>query len=194
MAAGYLFGSIPWGFLLCKIFTKKDVRKYGSGNIGATNVYRVAGGFPAACVLILDIAKGFLPVYFAKSYLIFPPVYLLATGLATVLGHNFSIFLRGKGGKGVATSFGVILGLFPGAALLSFVIWAALTLLTRYVSAGSISAAFALPFFIQAFYKDAFFTSAGIIIFLLILYGHRKNIKRIFSGKENRIKFPWEKR
>lgn len=191
--AGYFFGSIPWGYLLCKIFAGKDVRNYGSGNIGATNVYRTAGGVIAACVLFLDIFKGFLPVFIAKQYFDFTPLHLIAVGIAAVLGHTFSIFLKGKGGKGVATSFGVIIGLFPAAALFTLITWIILTALTRYVSIGSVLASFALPLFIHAAEKNVFYTSTGIILFLLIAYSHRANIKRIFEGTENRLKFPWEK-
>jgi|LSQX01.1.fsa_nt_gb glycerol-3-phosphate acyltransferase PlsY len=191
---GYLFGSIPFGYVLCKIFTKKDIRNYGSGNIGATNVYRVAGGFVAVGVLILDILKGFLPVFIAKTLYDFSPLWLLAIGIAPVLGHNFSLFMKGKGGKGVSTSFGVIIGLFPKAALFSFVIWALLIIITHYVSVGALTASLSLPFFIYLFHKDISYVSAGILLFILIWFSHKGNIKRILKGKENRIRLPWEKK
>ncbi len=190
----YLFGSIPWGYLVCRILKKIDIRKYGSGNIGATNVYRVAGGPLAVSVLILDISKGFLPVLLTKLFFYATSLHLILVGLAAISGHNFSLFLRGKGGKGVSTSFGVIIGLFPLPALTTFIIWIITIVITRYVSVGAIFASLSLPVFIQIFHKNLIFTTTGIIISLLILYTHRTNIKRILSKKENKIKLPWEKK
>jgi len=192
--AGYLSGSIPWGYILCRIFAGKDVRNYGSGNIGATNVYRVAGGLIAFFVLLLDILKGFLPVFIAKHYFHFLPLNLICIGIASVTGHNFSLFLKGRGGKGVATSFGIIAGLFPLAALFSLSVWIILVATTHYISMGSLFASFALPFFIHVFHKTPVYTSTGIVIFILILHSHRTNIKRILQKKENRIRLPWEKK
>ena len=192
--AGYLCGSIPWGYILCRVFIKKDIRNYGSRNIGATNVYRVAGGFLALSVLVLDILKGFLPVFIAKSYFHFSSLFLICIGVACVVGHNFSCFLKGKGGKGVSTSFGVIIGLFPLAAFFSFIVWIAMVITTHYISVGSLCASLALPFFLHMCYKDPVYTSTGIIIFGLILYTHRENIKRVLQKKENSIRLPWEKK
>jgi acyl phosphate:glycerol-3-phosphate acyltransferase len=189
----YFFGSVPWGFLLCRIVRKIDIRKYGSGNIGATNVYRVAGGPLAVSVLILDISKGFLPVLLAKSFLYTDSLYLILVGIASILGHNFSVFLRGKGGKGVSTSFGVIIGLFPVPALITLLVWIITIVITRYVSLGAIIGALSLPVLIPLFHKDLTFTLSGIIISLLIIYTHRTNIKRLIEKKENRVKLPWEK-
>jgi len=184
----YFFGSVPWGFLLCRIVRKIDIRKYGSGNIGATNVYRVAGGPLAVSVLILDISKGFLPVLLAKSFLYTDSLYLILVGIASILGHNFSVFLRGKGGKGVSTSFGVIIGLFPVPALITLLVWIITIVITRYVSLGAIIGALSLPVLIPLFHKDLTFTKP-----LLIIYTHRTNIKRLIEKKENRVKLPWEK-
>jgi len=192
--AGYLSGSIPWGYILCMLFTGKDVRKHGSGNIGATNVYRVAGAPVALSVFILDMLKGFLPVYFATHFFGFNPFQAILTGLLSVIGHNFSIFLRGRGGKGVATSFGVISGLFPMPALMSLMVWIAVFLATRYVSAGSICASLALPLFIRLFDKTPAYTVSGIIICGLILFSHRGNIKRIINGTENKVTMKWQKK
>jgi len=189
----YLIGSIPVGYLLCRFIKKIDIRKYGSGNIGATNVYRVAGGKLASAVLVLDILKGLLPVVVAK-YLSLPVPYVISTGIASIAGHNFSIFLKGRGGKGVSTGFGVVIGLFPFPALFSLLVWVAVIMTGRYVSLGAITASLFLPFFIYLFQKDILLTTTGIIISILILYAHRSNIKRLLTKKENRIHLPWEKR
>jgi len=193
IAGAYLFGSIPWGYILCRVFRKIDIRKYGSGNIGATNVYRAAGGSLAVSVLILDVLKGFLPVLLTKIYVSAKPLHLIATGIASILGHNFSIFLRGKGGKGVSTSFGVIVGLFPLPALIALLVWICVILFTRYVSAGALFAALSLPVFIQFFYRNSIFTVTGIVIFIMIVYTHRTNIRRLIQKRENKVKLPWKK-
>jgi glycerol-3-phosphate acyltransferase PlsY len=189
----YLIGSIPVGYIICRIFKNIDIRKFGSGNIGATNVYRVCGlklGFP---VLIFDILKGFIPVYIGKILKFSNPLILIG-GILSILGHSFSIFLKGKGGKGVSTSFGVVIGLFPLPAFFSFVLWLIVVFLTKYVSLASISGALLLPFSVYIFTRDIFLSSIGILIFLFILYTHRENIKRLLNKKENRIIFPWEKK
>ena len=189
----YLVGSIPVGYLLCRSVKKIDIRRCGSGNIGATNVYRVAGGRLASAVLVLDILKGFLPVFLAKNFFL-PVPYVISAGIASIAGHNFSIFLKGRGGKGVSTGFGVVIALFPIPALLSLLVWLAFVITSRYVSLGAITASLGLPFFIYLFKKDLFLTVTGIIISIFILYSHRSNIKRLLTKKENRIRLPWEKR
>lgn len=193
--AAYLVGSIPWGYLLCRVFKKIDIRKYGSGNIGATNVYRVAGGYLAISVLVLDILKGLLPVLLLKLYVISTePIHLIITGFASILGHNFSMFLRGKGGKGVSTSFGVIIGLFPLPALIAFLVWTSTIVVTHYVSVGALLAGLSLPIFIHLFYKNSVFTATGILIFIMLIYTHRTNIKRLIEKRENRVGLPWERK
>jgi len=189
----YLIGSIPFGYIICKIFKNIDIRKFGSGNIGATNVYRICGLKFGLSVLILDILKGFIPVYIGKI-LKFSNFLLLTGGIFSILGHSFSIFLKGKGGKGVSTSFGVVIGLFPLPAFFSFILWFLIVFSTKYVSLGSILGALFLPFFVYIFTKDIFLSSIGILIFLFILYTHRENIKRLLNKKENKIFFPWEKK
>jgi len=189
----YLVGSIPVGYLLCRSVKKIDIRRCGSGNIGATNVYRVAGGKLASAVLVLDILKGFLPVFLAKIFSL-PVPYVISTGIASIAGHNFSIFLKGRGGKGVSTGFGVVIALFPLPALFSFLVWFAVVIVSRYVSLGAITASLSLPFFIYLFQKNLFLTATGIIISIFIFYAHRSNIKRLLTKKENRIRLPWEKR
>jgi glycerol-3-phosphate acyltransferase PlsY len=189
----YLIGSIPVGYIICRIFKNIDIRKFGSGNIGATNVYRVCGLKLGLPVLILDILKGFIPVYIGKILKFSNPLILIG-GILSILGHSFSIFLKGKGGKGVSTSFGVVIGLFPLPAFFSFVLWLIVVFLTKYVSLASISGALLLPFSVYIFTRDIFLSSIGILIFLFILYTHRENIKRLLNKKENRIIFPWQKK
>jgi acyl phosphate:glycerol-3-phosphate acyltransferase len=194
LAGGYILGSIPVGYIFCKISRNIDIRKYGSGNIGATNVYRIVGMGSAILVLALDILKGFIPVYLVKYVVDTPSVMVIATGIMTVLGHNFSVFLKGKGGKGVATSFGVIVGIFPVAAFFSFLVWLTVVFLTHYISAGSIMAALFLPVFIFFLQKNTVYTITGIVIFLLIIFTHRANIKRLIKKQEHKINLPWKKR
>ncbi|MCM8785871.1 MAG: glycerol-3-phosphate 1-O-acyltransferase PlsY [Candidatus Omnitrophica bacterium] len=189
----YLFGSIPFGYLFCKIFKGIDIRKFGSGNIGATNVYRVCGWKVGIPVLILDILKGFLPVYIGKIFN-FQNSIILFGGILSILGHSFSIFLKGKGGKGVSTSFGVVIGLFPFPALLSFILWIIIVFSTKYVSLGSIAGAFFLPIFTFFLMKDKFLFYVSIFIFIFILYTHRENIKRLLNKNENKINLPWIKK
>ncbi|MFN4227058.1 MAG: glycerol-3-phosphate 1-O-acyltransferase PlsY [Candidatus Ratteibacteria bacterium] len=189
----YFSGSIPFGYLVCKFFKRIDIRKFGSGNIGATNVYRVCGWKLGILVLIFDILKGFFPVYIGKI-IKFPNLIILSGGILSILGHSFSIFLKGKGGKGVSTSFGVIIGFLPFPALLSFIVWIIIVFSTRYVSLGSITGAFFLPFFTIFLTKDKFLFYLSIFIFILILYTHRENIKRLVNKSENKIDLQWEKK
>ena len=194
LVISFLAGSIPSGYVVCRVFKKIDIRKIGSGNIGATNVYRAAGGFFASIVLLLDILKGFFPVYLARNVFNFNSLLSITIGLSAILGHIFSIFMKGKGGKGVATSFGVIIGLFPLAAFSSFLIWLISVIFTHIVSISSIAGSIFLPLFIYLFYRDITLTVFGMVVSLFILYTHRENIKRLLKKRENRIKLPWEKK
>ncbi|MCM8818135.1 MAG: glycerol-3-phosphate 1-O-acyltransferase PlsY [Candidatus Omnitrophica bacterium] len=189
----YLIGSIPFGYYLCKFFKNVDIRKFGSGNIGATNVYRVFGWKLGLPVLIFDILKGFFSILIGKS-LKFQTLFILIGGIFSIFGHSFPIFLKGRGGKGVATSFGVIIGLVPLPAFIAFFIWLIIVFLTRFVSLGSLIGAFSLPFLIYFYKGEKLLLFVGIFISIFILYNHRENIKRLFNKKENKIIFPWEKR
>ncbi|MCM8768472.1 MAG: glycerol-3-phosphate 1-O-acyltransferase PlsY [Candidatus Omnitrophica bacterium] len=194
LAVGYLVGSFPSGYIIGRLWAKKDIRSLGSGNIGATNVYRNLGLTPGATVLFLDIAKGWLPIWLAKEKTSFSPVELIGLGLATVVGHTFSFWLKGRGGKGVATSFGVMLGLFLQPAIVCFLIWLAVLSLVRYVSLASVAGAVALPFLIYFFEQDWILTACGVLVTGLIIWRHRANIQRLASRQENRFFFPWERR
>lgn len=192
LLAGYLSGSLVWGYWISRL-KGCDVRRYGSGNIGATNVYRVLGKGPGAITLVLDILKGALPVILTRKFFpSLPPTVLLGVGAAAVAGSMFPVFLRFKGGKGVNTTFGVIIALFPLSALSSLGVWIVIFFSFGIVSLASLTAAFSLIFWIAFFQKNLLYTGAGILIFLLIVWTHRSNIQRIITGKESRI-FLWKK-
>ena len=192
----YLIGSIPNGVIIAKIFCKIDPTKSGSGNIGATNVYRTAGKIPGIITLILDILKGFLPVYFAKKWgLDFQIV--LFTGLAAFLGHLFPVFLKFKGGKGVATAIGIFLVLTPLAVLIASIIFFIVAYIWRYVSLASMISSFLLPAIIKVLiifkfynYPDSMVYFAGTIS-ILIIYKHKANIQRLIEKKEFKFGQKW---
>ncbi|HOV32864.1 MAG TPA: glycerol-3-phosphate 1-O-acyltransferase PlsY [Candidatus Hydrogenedens sp.] len=186
---GYLAGSIPTGFWIGLVFYKKDIRKFGSGNIGATNAMRVLGKIPGVIALIVDALKGFIPVFLTKYYLPDDYTYLpLLVGISAIFGHLFSIFLLFKGGKGVATGTGVYLALAPIPTVIAGVIFLITAFSTRMVSVGSISAAITLAILTLFFYKnDIIFVIATFLIAILVVYKHRSNIQRIIRGEENRF-------
>ncbi|HLG30189.1 MAG TPA: glycerol-3-phosphate 1-O-acyltransferase PlsY [Candidatus Brocadiales bacterium] len=183
----YLIGSIPFGYIIARL-KGIDVRQHGSGNIGATNVGRVLGKGYGVAVYILDLAKGFVPVYFA-SKLFDHPFPMVICGLAAILGHVFPIYLRFKGGKAVATSCGVFLWLAPLALLIAGATWIIITLCFRYVSLASIVGALALIIAIIILGHDPFGSGRYLTIFaaliaLLVILRHKSNIKRLLSGSE----------
>lgn len=182
----YMIGSIPTGLLLGKAYGI-DVRKEGSGNIGATNLYRTVGRKVGIITLIGDCLKGMLPVLIVK-YSAFAPEFAAWVGLAAFCGHVFSVFLRFKGGKGVATALGVFLALAPLAVLVAIALFALLMFIWRYVSLGSISAAAAMPpavFFLGGTQTELVVTC---VIAAIVIVRHHENIKRLFSGTENKFK------
>lgn len=184
---GYLLGSISFSYLLGKWLKKIDIRNYGSGNAGATNTLRVLGKGPAIAVLILDILKGIAAVLISK--LIGGEEWIpFAAGLSATIGHNWPVFFNFRGGKGVATTIGVLLVLIPYPALLAGVIAIILIALTRYVSLGSLTFTVLTPIFLLFFdrYPDSFFYVA-IIFSLLSIWQHRVNIKKIIQGTENKL-------
>ena len=193
LIACYLLGSFPSGYLIGKVFKGIDVRNFGSGNIGFTNVLRAIGTFPALIVLIIDITKGIISVYlgffFAQLMGIDCQVMGGIGGLASIVGHNWPIFLRFKGGKGVAVTAGVFLALTPIPFLLSLLVMIGIIALTRYVSLGSIVAAGSLPFFVWLWLRNnaRFYFFLSIIAALFILFKHRNNIQRLLRNKESKI-------
>ncbi len=190
--AGYLSGSLAWGYWISKYIYGIDIRKKGSGNIGATNVFRVIGPIPGIITFTLDVAKGVIPVAFARRFTDASLILLLCIGIATIIGSKFSIFLKGKGGKAVNCSFGVLLALVPREAIAVFLIWCIIFISSGYVSLSSITAAISLPFLLWIFQKNILLFSIGIIISIIIVFAHRENIKRLLEGKEHRFNI-WKK-
>jgi acyl phosphate:glycerol-3-phosphate acyltransferase len=190
----YLIGAIPFSILIGKIFYGKDIRKEGSGNAGATNTFRVLGKTAGSIVLLLDILKGVAAV--ELFHLSIPDgltteskiFYQLALGITAVIGHIFPIYLRFKGGKGVATGFGVAVAVFPISALIAFITFTIIFLAFNYVSLGSLTAsvAFATTVFIQNI-KQPLIGIAAILISAIIFYTHRENIKRLIKGNESKM-------
>ena len=192
----YLLGSIPFGYILVKTFRGQDIRLSGSGNIGATNVARSGAKGLGAATLLLDAAKGVASVGFAWALartswntLPIPQLRLMAAAAAfAVLGHVFPVWLKFKGGKGVATALGVFVLVFPEAVLVSLAVFIVVLALSRYVSLGSILAALAFPVAAYFFYHpevpSLLLTAA---VSLLVILKHHQNIRRLFAGKESRL-------
>jgi glycerol-3-phosphate acyltransferase PlsY len=199
--AAYLLGSIPFGFLLVWLFLKEDIRAKGSGNIGATNVVRSGAKKLGALTFVLDVCKGFLAVWLA-SRIVFAPVFgssLAAVplqnaealaALCAILGHIYTVWLRFKGGKGVATALGVFLALAPMAALAGLVVFILTFALTKYVSLASILAAVSFPIFAM-FLPHApygpWLAAVIVIVPVIVIAKHRQNIARLVNGTEYRF-------
>ncbi|WP_027583185.1 glycerol-3-phosphate 1-O-acyltransferase PlsY [Bradyrhizobium sp. Ai1a-2] len=181
---GYLFGSVPFGLVLTKIAGTQDLRSIGSGNIGATNVLRTGRKGLAAATLIFDMLKGTAAVVLA-GYLDGPNAAMVA-GLGAFLGHLYPVWLKFKGGKGVATYIGVLIGLFWPAAAVFGAVWLATAFTTRYSSLSALVAAFVTPIFLWWFGHAALAALAAVLT-LLMFYTHRENIKRLQAGTEGRI-------
>ena len=183
----YLLGSVPNGLLLCRAIWHIDIREHGSRNIGATNVYRTLGKGPGALVFALDFLKGFLAVYIAML-LVGTPLSMVLGGIAAILGHSASVFLRFKGGKGVATGLGVIAMLMPAVTGVVFFAWLVIVLITRYVSLGSIVGAALVP--VLAFFLGCptEYTVFGVLAAVLVIVRHHTNITRLLNGTESKIK------
>jgi acyl phosphate:glycerol-3-phosphate acyltransferase len=189
LLASYFVGAIPTSHLLSRLFAGIDLRKQGSGNLGATNLYRVLGWKYAVPAALVDIAKGAIPVLVFAPQVSDSQLFALACGVAAILGHVFSVFVGFKGGKGVATAAGVMLGLAPLALAVSAVVWAVLVRLTGYVSLGSIAAAAVLPlsvYLLEDSSSPALLWIAAAIAAGVILL-HRRNIQRLLQGTENRF-------
>ena len=198
--AAYLLGSIPTGFLVAKA-RGIDIRSVGSGNIGATNTMRVLGKPAGIFVLLMDVLKGFLAVVLLSFLVGFwlsqgkrgnydeEIVYRLPliAGIFAVLGHNYTCWLKFKGGKGIATTTGVYLALAPWAVLIGLVVFLLAVLVTRYISVGSIAAAVALPVAICLTQNGLLLDVVSIALGLLAIYKHKSNIQRLRNGTENRI-------
>jgi len=185
---GYLLGSVPFGLIFARLFSKTDPRRVGSRNIGATNIFRTAGKTLGVLTLIADVLKGMFPIWLATQ-LNLEDIWISAAGLAPFLGHIFPIFLGFKGGKGVASALGVYLVLSPISVLIELLLFAALVWKWRFVSLGSICCAATMPILIAFFRSDSrTYFVLSLIVCGLILYRHQANISRLFQGTENKWK------
>lgn len=193
--AAYIIGSVPTAYIFGRVLKGIDIREYGSGNVGATNVFRVIGKVPGIIALIIDIMKGFISVtYLASGFMYLAPVtrpelYRILVGLSVIAGHNWTIFLRFKGGKGVAASAGVVIGLIPKIFWLGFLVWLITFFITGFVSLGSIIAVISIPIFTLAFGEPAEIVVFMCLLCLIIVYKHKPNIRRLARGEEKRISF-----
>ena len=184
----YLIGAVPFGLFFSRLFSDVDVRTVGSGNIGATNVLRAAGKKAAALTLLMDTMKGLVPVLMVKSIFQDDSITVLS-GVAAILGHNFPVYLRFKGGKGVATSYGVVFAVAPWIGLVSLLIWVLVAYIWRYSSLSAI-VAFACYLAMTFFTTSTISQHYGLLalfIFGMIYYRHRENIKRLLAGTEPKI-------
>jgi glycerol-3-phosphate acyltransferase PlsY len=197
--ASYLIGAIPTAYIFCRLLKEVDIRKVGSGNVGATNAMRAIGKGWGITVLLLDVLKGFLPVVLlgnaAASYVTEMPDELIRIilGLSCICGHNWTIFLGFKGGKGVATTLGVLIGLATAVSGLRLALglviatWFVVFIIFRIVSLASIAAATAFPVYLLLLRQSNILLSAGIIFSVFIIIRHRSNIRRIARGEEKKI-------
>jgi glycerol-3-phosphate acyltransferase PlsY len=183
---GYLAGSIPTGLLLTMAFSDVDPRKGGSRNIGATNILRTAGKTLGALTLVGDCLKGLVPVLLAL-WLMRSDAWVGLIALSTFAGHLFPVFLKFKGGKGVATALGVYLGIAPLAVLIDAGVFFGVVLKWRFVSLGSLTAAALMPILIAILTESKPYVITSLIIAGLIWYRHQDNIRRLFAGSENRL-------
>ena len=187
----YLIGSIPTGFLMARA-RGVDIRSVGSGNIGATNVFRILGKGPGIAVLLIDALKGYLPAKFlvlagAAATLQSREYHSLVAGFFAILGHNYTCWLRFKGGKGVATSAGVLIAWVPLALLIALASWLVVFMVSRYVSLASILAALVLPFAVWGTGQRGHMIGVASVLSALAIYKHRANIQRLIAGTENRM-------
>lgn len=194
VAGAYLLGSVPFGLILGKLFGAGDVRKAGSGNIGATNVARTAGNFAGAMTLLLDAAKGALPVWAAARITEDNATWMMLAGIAAFAGHCFPIWLKFKGGKGVATAAGIFLMLSPLAFLGALLLFVLVAGFWRYVSLASISAAAAMPLLIYFLWAPRHapplaITFGTLVLAIVIAFKHDGNIQRLVEGTEPRFSF-----
>lgn len=187
-----MFGSVPFGILVSKVANYGDPRKMGSGNIGATNVLRLAGKKAALAVLLCDFFKGFVCVYLARVLFSNFPADVqndicLSAGMASVIGHVFSVFIKFKGGKGVATVFGVTAAVNPVLFIAGVSIWVVVFFVSRYSSVSAIVSISAVSLISVVLNKSDVNNAVSLAIFILVIYTHRQNIRRILSGCEDRM-------
>lgn len=192
--AAYLLGSIPFGLLLTRAFGRGDVRKVGSGNIGATNVARAAGLLAGIFTLVLDAAKGAGAVWLAEKLANDSATWMMIAAFAALLGHCFPVWLKFKGGKGVAAAAGIFLALSPLACLAAVILFLVVVIFWRYISLGSVSAAAAMPLLIYFLWAPRHapppaVTVGAVAAALVIIYKHRGNLQRLVEGAEPKFSF-----
>lgn len=192
----YLIGSIPTSIWVGKFFYQKDIRQYGSGNAGATNTFRVLGKKAGVPVLLFDILKGFLSSYFVATIFEFNHsneliLAQILCGIASVIGHIFPIYENFKGGKGVATALGMVIGIHPPAAGICIIVFLIIFILSNYISLASMIASIVFPLAIILIFKNfnVYLITFSIFIPVLIIFTHKANIKRMIDGTENKMSF-----
>lgn len=197
----YLIGSIPTAYIFGKMLKGIDIRRHGSGNVGATNVFRVLGKKPGIVVLLLDILKGIIAVVLVPDLLgLTEVIHRVMLAVMVVCGHNWTVFLKFKGGKGIATSFGVLIGLTIKIAMIRSVliwvvfIWLACFLTTRIISVSSILAATCLPIIMVLTNQEITIICLGIMFCIFVVLRHKANISRIFAGQEPRVPLSFRKK
>jgi glycerol-3-phosphate acyltransferase PlsY len=186
LLGGYVLGSLPTGLIVVRLVAGTDIRKAGSGNIGTVNVYRVAGLGPSILVLAVDILKGAIPVLLARAWG-YTEAVQVAAGLATIVGHNWSLFLRFGGGKGIATSFGALLAISPVAGIVAAIVWGAVVGITRYASLGSLLAIATVPLAMGWRREATPHLVFGVVTLIFAVYRHRANIARLFARTELKV-------
>jgi len=198
VAISYLIGSIPTAYIFGKLMKGIDIREHGSGNVGATNVFRVLGKRPGTAVLIIDIIKGIIPVVVVAGLLAPYAFGLIAAAVAAVCGHNWTCFLNFKGGKGIATTLGVLIGLTVAipdarpAVVLCVLSWSLCFAVTGIVSASSLVAAVLLPVLMLVFNVPTSVVLLSVVFCIFVVFRHRPNIHRLLIGQEPRVRMPWQ--
>ncbi len=192
LAAAYLLGAVPFGVIISRLWSGIDIRQYGSGNIGATNVLRVLGPVPGVLVMATDVLKGLGAVWIARGLFGIQDDSwaLIGVALLAIIGHNWSVFLGFAGGKGANTSLGVVFGLDWRAALICFAVWIVVVAITRIVSVGSMLGTIALPVALWALHRhheSAALLAFGVVAAVFSVHRHRSNIKRLLAGTEPRF-------
>ena len=189
--ATYLIGSFPTAFVMGKVIRGEDIRKHGSGNVGATNAIRVLGAGPGLITLLIDFLKGYVVVGFLAPAICVDggniPFFKILACVAVIAGHNWMVFLSFKGGKGVATTAGAFLALTPLVTVCALVVWGIAVLLTRYVSLGSMLSGISLAVFMTVFNQPPVYRWFAILIAAAIILKHHGNIKRLIAGTERRL-------
>jgi glycerol-3-phosphate acyltransferase PlsY len=188
LIAVYLIAAIPTGVVLARLMGSEDVRQKGSGNIGATNVYRVAGKLAGVLTLLGDTMKSFLPLLAFKTWLAPTPTQFGIACAFAIMGHCYPIYLKFEGGKGVATALGIFLVISPKAVLVALIIFVLTVVITRYISLGSVLATLSAPLLILLFNHPQPIFLATLFIALLVIWRHHSNIKRLLDGTEDRFK------